>query len=383
VYPPVRFDDLRAGRSFACPSPDAVVSAAAVGEVLPVLEEVRRATAAGRWAYGYLAYEAAPGLDTDLVTHDPRPGDPPLAWFALGGPPVDVPALDPPPRGPAAGPWRPDWTDEEHARAVAAVRASIAAGDTYQVNLTDRLRTRLSGSPEDLYAALAARQTGAFHAWLDLGEHVVVSASPELLVDWTGATLLTRPMKGTAARGTTPAEDAAAAERLRASAKERAENLMIVDLLRNDLSRVARTGSVAVRSLFDVEAYPTVWQLTSEIVATARPGTTLVDLLRALFPSGSVTGAPKLRTMQLIRGLEPTPRGVYCGAIGFAGPPDSGVRATFSVPIRTAVVHRATGEAVYGAGGGIVWDSDPAAERAELLAKAAVLGSPPDGTLPG
>ena len=370
--PPVRFDDLRAGRAFTCPDPDSVLQAVTVGEVLPVLEEVDRATAAGRWAYGYLAYEAAPGLDADLVAHEPRPGDPPLAWFAVGGPPVDVAPVRPGPPIPAR--WRPDWTDAEHARAVDAVRARIAAGDTYQCNLTDRLRSTLTGTPEQLYAALAARQAGAFHAWLDLGEHVLVSASPELFVDWTGDDLATRPMKGTAARGRTPAEDAAAADRLRASEKDRAENLMIVDLLRNDLSRIARTGSVVVRSLFDLEAYPTVWQLTSEVVATARPSTTLVDLLRALFPSGSVTGAPKVSTMRLIRDLEPTPRGVYCGAIGFVGPPESGVRARFSVPIRTAVVHRATGDAVYGAGGGIVWDSDPAAERAELLAKAAVLG---------
>jgi para-aminobenzoate synthetase/4-amino-4-deoxychorismate lyase len=372
VAPSVRFDDLRANRAFGAPAPESVLQAVAVGEVLPVLEEVQRATTAGRWAYGYLAYEAAPGLDADLVAHGPRPADPPLAWFAVGGPPVRVEPVRPGP--PVAGPWRPDWTDSEHARAVDAVRACIAAGETYQCNLTDRLRTTLAGTPEQLYAALAARQAGAFHGWLDLGEHVVVSASPELFVDWSGHALVTRPMKGTAARGRTPPEDAAAAERLRRSAKDRAENLMIVDLLRNDLSRVARTGSVGVRSLFDLEAYPTVWQLTSEVVATARPGTTLVDLLRALFPSGSVTGAPKLRTMRLIRDLEPTPRGVYCGAIGVVGPPDSGVRARFSVPIRTAVVHRATGRAVYGAGGGIVWDSDPAAERAELLAKAAVLG---------
>jgi para-aminobenzoate synthetase/4-amino-4-deoxychorismate lyase len=372
VAPPVRFDDLRAGRSFACPEPEAVLRAASVGEVLPVLEEVERATAAGRWAYGCLAYEAAPGLDADLVAHGPRPGDPPLAWFAVGGPPVAVEPVRPGPPVPAS--WRPDRTDAEHARAVDAVRACIAAGDTYQCNLTDRLRTTLPGTPEQLYAALAGRQAGAFHAWLDLGEHVVVSASPELFVEWSGDALVTRPMKGTAARGGTPAEDTAAAERLLASAKDRAENLMIVDLLRNDLSRIARTGSVVVPSLFDLEAYPTVWQLTSEVVATARPGTTLVALLRALFPSGSVTGAPKVSTMRLIRELEPTPRGVYCGAIGVVGPPESGLRARFSVPIRTAVVHRASGEAVYGAGGGIVWDSDPAAERAELLAKAAVLG---------
>ena len=372
---PVRFDDLSSGRAFTCPPPEAVLSARTADDVLPLLEEVQRATAAGRWAYGYLAYEAAPGLDPDLVTHPPGPDDPPVAWFAVGGPPVPVPPVQPVQVPPAVQrPWRPDRTEGEHARAVAVVRERIAAGETYQCNLTDRLRTRLLAPPDDLYRWLAGRQSGAFHARLDVGSHVVVSASPELFLDWSGDVLATRPMKGTAARGRTPDEDAAAADRLRSSAKERAENLMIVDLLRNDLGRVAVPGSVAARSLFAVEAYPTVWQLTSEVVARPRPGTTLLDVLRALFPSGSVTGAPKLRTMALIRELEPTPRGVYCGAIGFVGPPGSGVRARFSVPIRTAVVHRATGEAVYGAGGGIVWDSDPAAERAELLAKAAVLG---------
>ena len=351
-----------------------MLAAATPDEVPALLAEVQRATHAGRWAYGYLAYEAASGLDPDLVTAAPRPGDPPVAWFAVGGAPVEVAPVAADPRPPATGgPWRPDWTDAEHARAVATVRDRIAAGETYQCNVTDRLRTRLLDPPERLYAALAGRQVGAFHAWLDLGSHAVVSASPELFVDWRGDTLVTRPMKGTRARRPDPADDARAAEELRVSPKDRAENLMIVDLLRNDLSRVARTGSVVTRSLFDVEAYPTVWQLTSEVVAQARPDATLTDVLTALFPSGSVTGAPKLRTMRLIRDLEPTPRGVYCGAIGLVGPPDSGVRGRFSVAIRTAVVDRATGAAVYGAGGGIVWDSDPVEERAELLAKAAVL----------
>jgi para-aminobenzoate synthetase/4-amino-4-deoxychorismate lyase len=184
-------------------------------------------------------------------------------------------------------------------------------------------------------------------------------------------------MKGTALRGRTVEEDLRQGETLRTSAKERAENLMIVDLLRNDLSRVARVGTVDVPRLFDLERYPTVWQLTSEITARTRPDVGLVDVFRALFPCGSVTGAPKRASMQLIRDLEGGPRGVYCGAIGLVAPPGAPFRARFSVAIRTVVVDRSAGTAVYGAGGAITWGSDAAAERAELLAKAAILRGAP------
>jgi para-aminobenzoate synthetase/4-amino-4-deoxychorismate lyase len=180
-------------------------------------------------------------------------------------------------------------------------------------------------------------------------------------------------MKGTAPRGRTTAEDRKQRGLLRSSSKEQAENLMIVDLLRNDLGRVAEIGSVTVDELFALERYPTVWQMTSEVSARVRPGTGLLDLFRALFPCGSVTGAPKRRTMQLIDELEPTPRGIYCGAVGLVAPPSAPFRARFNVAIRTAVVDRTTGEAVYGAGGGITWGSEAAPERAELLTKAAVL----------
>jgi para-aminobenzoate synthetase/4-amino-4-deoxychorismate lyase len=180
-------------------------------------------------------------------------------------------------------------------------------------------------------------------------------------------------MKGTAPRGRTTAEDREQSRLLRSSSKEQAENLMIVDLLRNDVGRVAEVGSVVVDELFALERYPTVWQMTSQVSARVPAGTALPDLFRALFPCGSVTGAPKRRTMQLIADLEPTPRGVYCGAVGLVAPPSAPFRARFSVAIRTVVVDRTTGEAVYGAGGGITWGSEAARERAELHAKAAVL----------
>ena len=365
-----RFDDLSRGTALRCPPPRRVLVASTPAEVVPVLAEVERATAAGEWAFGFLAYEAASGLDPGLATAEPD--GTPLAWFGIGGPPEPTAPLTPSGRPPGPG-WTPDWSDAEHAAAVDAVRAHIAAGETYQCNLTDRLRTTGVTDPEGLYADLALAQRGAHNAYLDLGDTVVASASPELFLEWTGDVVRTRPMKGTAPRGATTAEDADRAATLRASAKEQAENLMIVDLLRNDLGRIARPGTVTVPELFTLERYPTVWQLTSEVTAQLRAGVGLVDVLRALFPCGSVTGAPKARTMRLIRDLEPTPRGVYCGAIGLLAPPGAAFRARFSVAIRTAVVDRATGTAVYGAGGGITWDSRADAERAELLTKAAVL----------
>jgi para-aminobenzoate synthetase/4-amino-4-deoxychorismate lyase len=256
---------------------------------------------------------------------------------------------------------------------VATVREHIAAGDTYQCNLTDRLRTTVGGDAQALYARLALAQRGAYNAYLDLGRHVVASASPELFFEWAGDEVRTRPMKGTAPRGRTTAEDAQQTHLLRTSAKERAENLMIVDLLRNDLGRIADVGSVRVDELFSLERYPTVWQMTSQVSARIQPGIGLLDLFRALFPCGSVTGAPKRRTMQLIDALEPSPRGIYCGAVGLVAPPTAPFRARFNVAIRTVVLDRPSGRAVYGAGGGITWDSDAGRERAELHAKAAVL----------
>ncbi|MFW3169703.1 aminodeoxychorismate synthase component I [Geodermatophilus sp. CPCC 206100] len=372
--PWARFDDLRAGQSLRCPPPFEVLTAVRPDQVAGVLQRVHDATDAGCWAFGYVAYEAGAGLDPQLPGGSPAPGEPPLVWFGLCDAPEQVDPVTPPDAaGLPTSAWRPDWTAAQHAGAVAAVREHIAAGETYQCNLTDRLRSTVPGDPEELYARLALAQCGAYNAYLDLGRYAVASASPELFFEWAGDVVRTRPMKGTAPRGRTTAEDREQRHRLRSSGKEQAENLMIVDLLRNDLGRVAEVGSVVVDELFAVERYPTVWQMTSAVSARVQPGVGLLDLFRALFPCGSVTGAPKRRTMQLIDELEPTPRGVYCGAVGLVAPPSAPFRARFNVAIRTAVVDRASGAAVYGAGGGITWGSEAAAERAELHAKAAVL----------
>ena len=378
--PWARFDDLTTGFSLRCPAPDKVLIAERPADVTGVLAEVQRATDAGRWAFGYVGYEAAAGLDDGLSVHRSTPLGMPLVWFGICGRPVPVPTLEPATAAAADDlqtSWVPTWTPAEHAAQVGLIRDRIAAGDTYQCNLTLRVAGRVTGDSTVLYRNLALGQRGAYNAYLDLGRHVVASASPELFFERRGDDLLLRPMKGTARRGRFLAEDRQMANRLRNSEKERAETLMIVDLERNDVGRIAEVGTVRVLALFAIRRYETVLQMTSDVTARLRPGIGLVELFAALFPSGSVTGAPKASSMQIIRRLEPEPRGVYCGAIGLVAPPEEPVRSRFSVAIRTVMLDTTTGEAVYGTGGGITWDSEAAAEHAELRAKAAVLHARP------
>jgi para-aminobenzoate synthetase / 4-amino-4-deoxychorismate lyase len=367
-----RFDDLRAGTAWRFPEIAYDLVATEPRDVPTVLAEVEHATSRGWWAFGFLTYEAAAGLDPSLAVHEPVDG-PPLAWFGIATAPVRVPPVGPSGGGYQVGEWRYEWDPDEHRRGVEAVRRHIAAGETYQCNLTTRMTAEVSGDLPALYADLAGNQGGAYNAYLDLGRFVIVSASPELFFSRAGDRLLMSPMKGTARRGGSPGEDAEILARLTASEKERAENIMIVDLVRNDLARLAVTGGVSVTALCRAERYRTVHQLTSDVTARLRPGVGLVDVFRALFPCGSVTGAPKASTMRIIRDLEPAPRGVYCGAIGVVAPVDARVRTRFNVAIRTLVVDRDRGRAVYGTGGGITWDSRADAEYAELRAKAAVL----------
>jgi para-aminobenzoate synthetase/4-amino-4-deoxychorismate lyase len=376
-----RFDDFRAGFGLVCPPAKRVIVARTQEEVPAALAEVDRATHGGDWAFGYVGYEAAPGLDNALVTRPPQVDGPPLLWFGVGAEPRRTEVVEPnrrPDPGYRVSDWLPSWEPADHHRQVDRVRRCIAAGETYQCNLTARLRARADGELTEFYADLASAQRGAMAAYLDTGRFVVASASPELFFEWAGDRLTMRPMKGTARRGRHLTEDQELARWLRNSAKERAENIMIVDLMRNDVSRIARPGTVSVPSLWTVERYPTVLQMTSEVTATLPETLPLVDVFRALFPCGSVTGAPKPATMRLIRELEPTPRGVYCGVIGLVGPPSAPTRARFSVAIRTVVVDRDSGEASYGAGSGITWSSEPAAEHAELITKTAILNGSVD-----
>lgn len=263
-----------------------------------------------------------------------------------------------------------NFTRRDYEAAVGRVRAYIAAGDVYQVNLAQRFQTSFGGAPLDLYRRLRARSPAPFGAYLALGDVAIASISPERFLRLAAGTreAEARPIKGTRPRGATPAEDAALAAALTASGKDRAENVMIVDLLRNDLGRVCRPGSVRVPELYALESHPTVHHLVSTVTGVLADGADAFDLWRAAFPGGSVTGAPKIRAMEIIAELERAPRGVYCGAIGYVSATGA---MDLNIPIRTVVVH--DGVASFHAGAGIVWDSDPAAEYEETLAKARAL----------
>jgi para-aminobenzoate synthetase / 4-amino-4-deoxychorismate lyase len=359
------------GRWLCLSNPVRVLVARRPDEVIGVWQAVETAvsnlTASNQnyYAAGYISYEAAAALD--LATHPPHLDDPPLVWFGLYD---QITEIEPPQPGGGEyrlGDWQPDLSLAEYEQAIGRIKEYIAQGATYQVNYTFPLRTSFQGEPLALFADLIASQRGGYMAYLDIGRYAICSASPELFFSRRGSQLLARPMKGTAPRGLTLAQDQAQIEWLRQSEKNRAENVMIVDMLRNDMGRVAHTGSVAVPDLFAVERYPTLLQMTSTV--TAESDATLPQLLAAMFPCASITGAPKVRTMQLIRELECGPRGVYTGAIGLVGPEQT----QFNVAIRTVVVDRERETAVYGVGSGIVWDSDPVAEYEECRLKTEVL----------
>jgi para-aminobenzoate synthetase/4-amino-4-deoxychorismate lyase len=352
-------------------APLAAIEARDARGVLEALEQADAALATGRFVAGFLAYEAAAAFG--LSTRAPEAGGPPLAWLGVFEAPREVE----PPRAEVGGSlpdvrWEPALDAAGHAEALAAIHERIAAGDTYQANFTFPLRAPLVEEPLALFARLLAVQRPRHAALLDLGRFAAVSASPELFFRREGAVLTARPMKGTAARGPTPEDDEGRAVALRDSEKERAENLMIVDMLRNDLGRVADVGSVCVPALFEVERYPTVLQMTSTV--TARSRAPLSAVVAALFPCASVTGAPKKRTMEIVAAAETAPRGVYTGAIGWAGPDGT---ASFNVAIRTVVADRERGLATFGVGSGVVADSVAAREYEECLLKARVLAEPP------
>ncbi len=354
--------------------PLAVIAAYSLAEVQPALAELERAAQSGLYAAGMLSYEAAPALDPALRAHPP--GDFPLLWFGLYTAPRRLPLSALPSPGPQAYPldWRPNVSKKEYRAALRAIKAHIACGDTYQVNYTLRLRSAFPLSSQDIpfqtFCRLARSQRAGYAAYLDLGRWAAACASPELFFRLDGDQVTARPMKGTTYRGLTLAGDRAQAAWLQASAKNRAENVMIVDMLRNDLGKVARPGSVQVLRLFETERYPTVWQMTSTV--QARTEATFSQLFSALFPCASITGAPKIRTMQIIQALEPEPRRLYTGSIGWLAP---GRQAQFNVAIRTVLFDRHAGHAEYGVGGGIVWDSTIQGEYEECLLKARVLNS--------
>jgi len=374
--PFVLLDDARPGAPPArlYRDPVEVLVAWEAREVAPLLDRLRDGD---HHAAGFLAYEAGAAIDPALAAAGGRTT--PLGWFGLfdGYEEVDAAAWLPDPRGGWIGAPRPQEIDRAgYDAAIGRVLDWIAAGDIYQANLSFRATAPIAGDPFALYAQLRGRSAAGYGAVVDTGDDLLLSLSPELFFAVEGDRVTARPMKGTARRAADGAADAVAAAALAGDPKQRAENLMIVDLIRNDLSRVAVPGSVAVPALFAVETYPTVHQMTSAVTATLAPGRDAVDVLAAAFPCGSITGAPKRRATEVIAAVEPDPRGPYTGAIGRV---DADGDAAFNVAIRTLLIRGGGEYATIGLGSGVVADSDPAAEWDECLAKAAFVG---DGTAP-
>jgi len=369
-------DDVPLIHSFSAPHQRLVAWRAE--EVPSVLQAVETACRGGQgggepgaasWAVGYEAYEAAPAFDPALQVRAAKDGFPLALFYLFAGPDDADDSREPSSDGDfACAPWAMESDRRRFEDDLAILHRDIRDGRFYQSNHTTRLRATLtasSGSAEALFAALREAQPASYGFYLDDGDWQIASVSPELFFDWgTDGRLTTRPMKGTAPRHADPVRDQEAAATLRGSAKEQAENLMIVDLLRNDLSRVAVTGTVAVPALFSLEALPSLWQMTSTVQCATRPEVGLADVFAALFPCGSITGAPKVTAMQSIAERELSPRGPYCGALGVVRP---GGHATFSVGIRTVLAHG--GQAECGIGSGITLDATAAGEFAEWQAK--------------
>ncbi len=360
-------------------APSEVVIARRPEEVAPALARIDALQQDGALLAGYIAYEAGLALEQRLVPlAAKRTGAAgPLVWFGAFDSWETIPAADVPgwlareagPAGPTIGPLEPQLSPGGYARAFATLREAILAGDIYQANLTYPLAGTWQGDPLALYAAIRPRAAAGYGGIVFDGSHWLLSFSPELFVAAKDGVITAKPMKGTRRRGRDAAEDAALADELAASTKDRAENLMIVDLLRNDLSRVAEPGSVRVERAFAVESYPTVHQMTTTIRARPGTGRGAADLVRAMFPCGSTTGAPKIRAMELIDQVERDARGPYCGAIGRL---DAG-EAAFNVAIRTLRLDPGQGSsggvATMGVGSAIVADSDCAEEWRECVVK--------------
>lgn len=359
------------GQSRLFTDPKEVVCAYDARTARAALERIAEAGKQGLWAAGYFAYELGFLFEERLTKFLPALSDTPLLWFGLYNQPKPFSGLPEAPDGSAEN-LVPTTDFANYASAFERVKTYIAAGDTYQVNLTLRAQFQLSGSPLGLYRRLAQSQKTAYGAYIDTGDHFVLSRSPELFVSGTGDRLSARPMKGTMPRAPLAAQDAADRAALAADEKNRAENLMIVDLLRNDLGRIAEIGSVDVTDLFTVETYSTLHTMTSGISARRRPDVTMLDILENLFPCGSITGAPKLRAMEIIHEVEQGPRGLYTGSIGYIAPNGD---FAFNVAIRTAVIDT-EGNGTIGIGGGIVADSEAKSEYDEALLKLRFLSDP-------
>ena len=344
-------------------NPLAVLIATKAEEVRSVLDQVETATQQGYQCVGYVAYEAASALDTSLAVH---PSKRPLAVFGIFKSCQRLTTL--PSNKPSAVWLRPVMSCEQYTSKIQAIKTLLAHGESYQVNLTHTLQGSYEGEPLDLFATLYDAQPTAYAAFLHLNDLTIASVSPELFFCLDGDQITTQPMKGTAPRASNAEEDLANKHALENSEKDRSENIMIVDMIRNDLGRICQPGTITADNLFAIESLPTVWQQTSSV--SGKTEARFSDILSTLFPCASITGAPKKRTMEIINALEDDARGIYTGCIGVLKPNRS---MRFSVAIRTLVLDTDTRSASYGIGGGIVWDSAPLSEWQESLDKSKLL----------
>ena len=361
--------DFRAlGERYTFTQPIKELKTRDLAEVADLLAQVESYQEQGYYVVGYVSYEAAPAFEEKLAVHKAPLLAEYLLYFTVHDRvetspiPLTYEEVDLPSK------WQEETSAENYEKAIAQIHHHLRQGDTYQVNYTVQLKQDLSANPFSIYNRMVVEQEAGYNAYVEHDEMAVISMSPELFFEQNDRELTTRPMKGTTQRGVTDQEDLAQASWLEQDPKNRSENMMIVDLLRNDMNRISEVGSEHVERLCQVEQYSTVWQMTSTIKSQLRADVDLVAIFRSLFPCGSITGAPKIATMEIIKNLEPQPRGVYCGTIGILLPNG---RRIFNVAIRTIQLH--LGKAIYGVGGGITWDSTWESEYREVHQKAAVL----------
>jgi para-aminobenzoate synthetase/4-amino-4-deoxychorismate lyase len=352
-------------------NPHEVLCTSAINNVVPMLEYINsQVNNHSMCAAGFLSYEASPAFDEALTVM--VSGNFPLLWFGLYASPerITLPILSTDTINSLPQFAMPVST-LEYCSAIATIRECIAKGETYQVNYTMRLTAQDVPNPWQTFLRMTAAQKASYGAYLETDDHAICCASPEMLFEYRDGIIASRPMKGTEPRGLWSAQDIHQKRLLQKSSKNRAENVMITDMVRNDIGRVAINNTVRVPELFTIEQYPTVWQMTSTV--TAQTKASIPEIMKAMFPAASITGAPKASTMNIICGLETSPRHIYTGSIGFILPE----KAQFNVAIRTLLVNKHTGAAEYGTGGGITWPSDAEEEYAECRTKTAVLFTPP------
>ena len=362
----IDFRDL--GERYTFTQPIKELKTRDLAEVADLMAQVESYQEQGYYVVGYVSYEAAPAFEEKLAVHKAPLLAEYLLYFTVHDRvetspiPLTYEEVDLPSK------WQEVTSAEDYEKAIAQIHHHLRQGDTYQVNYTVQLKQDLSANPFAIYNRMVVEQEAGYNAYVEHDEMAVISMSPELFFEQNDRELTTRPMKGTTQRGVTDQEDLAQASWLEQDPKNRSENMMIVDLLRNDMNRISEVGSERVERLCQVEQYSTVWQMTSTIKSRLREDVDLVAIFRSLFPCGSITGAPKIATMEIIKDLEPQPRGVYCGTIGILLPNG---RRIFNVAIRTIQLYQ--GKAIYGVGGGITWDSTWESEYREVHQKAAVL----------